>query len=73
MTPAQFKAWRAHMGLSQSAAAAALGLSLGSIQLYERGTRRDDNRPVTVPKTVELACAAIALGIRSYGGPDQQG
>jgi transcriptional regulator with XRE-family HTH domain len=72
MTPDQFKAWRAHLGLSQQAAAEMLGLSKGSIELYERGTRRDDNRPVVIPRTVELACAALALGIRAYDGPRAQ-
>lgn len=70
MTPEQFKAWRAHMKLSQVSAADALGISRQSIENYERGSRREDERPVIIPKTVELACAAIALGIKSYGGPD---
>lgn len=69
MSPEQFKAWREHLGLSQQDAAAALGISKGSVQLYERGARREDERPVVIPKTVALACAAIALGIRRYDGP----
>jgi Predicted transcriptional regulators len=68
MTPEQFKTWRERMGLSQIAAAEALGLSRGSINLYERGSRREDGRPVVVPKTVELACAALTMGVRSYDG-----
>jgi len=69
MTPDQFKAWRKHMNLSQQEAADALGLSKGSVDLYERGRRREDERPVVIPKTVELACAALALGITRYDGP----
>lgn len=69
MTPEQFKAWRKHMNLSQQEAADALGLSKGSVDLYERGRRREDERPVVIPKTVELACAALALGITHYDGP----
>lgn len=69
MTSEQFKAWRAYMDLSQQGAADMLGLSKGSVELYERGRRHEDNRPVVIPKTVELACAALALGIRSYDGP----
>ena len=57
------------MGYSQQAAADALGISKPSIDLYERGKRRDDERPVIIPKTVALACAALALGISSYSGP----
>lgn len=69
MTPEQFKAWRKHMGYSQGEAAKTLGISKGSVELYEAGKRRDDGRPVVIPKTVELACAAIALGIKDYAGP----
>ncbi|WP_454813791.1 helix-turn-helix domain-containing protein [Labrys neptuniae] len=69
MDPEQFKAWRRHMGFSQIEAARALGISKGSVELYEAGKRRDDGRPVEIPKTVALACAAIALGITEYAGP----
>jgi transcriptional regulator with XRE-family HTH domain len=50
------KSWRECLGLSQKAAADALGISKSSIELYERGTRRDDGRPVSIPTTVALAC-----------------
>ena len=70
MTPEQFKAWRKQRGQTQTEAAASLGISKGSIELYEAGRRRDDDRPVVIPKTVELACAALALGIETYGGPE---
>lgn len=63
MTAEQFKAWRAAMGLSQQQAAEALGLSRLSIINYEAGRRREDGRPVAIPKTVELACAALAAGL----------
>jgi transcriptional regulator with XRE-family HTH domain len=69
MAPEGFKAWRSHMGLSQQDVADALGISKGSIQLYERGARREDERTVIIPRTVELACAALALGIKQYDGP----
>jgi DNA-binding XRE family transcriptional regulator len=65
----EFKRWREHMQQSQQGAADMLGLSKASIELYERGTRRDDDRPVTIPKTVELACAALAHGITTYIAP----
>ncbi|PYE98907.1 hypothetical protein C8J35_103508 [Rhizobium sp. PP-F2F-G38] len=60
MSPEDFKAWRSAMGFSQTEAAAALDISKGSIELYERGARRDDGRPVLIPRTVELACSALA-------------
>lgn len=63
MTPEQFKAWRKHVDLSQQDAADKLGLSKGSVQLYEAGKRRDGGRPVVIPLTVALACAAVAFGL----------
>ncbi len=56
------------MGYSQREAGEALGLSVGSVQNYEAGERRE-GRPVIIPKTVELACAALALGVSEYLGP----
>ena len=71
MTPDQFKSWRHHMQFSQREASEALGVSKGSVELYEHGARRDDGRAVVIPKTIELACAAIALGVKYYDGPQQ--
>lgn len=64
MTSAEFKLWRERLGLSQQAAADVLGVSKGSIELYERGARRDDNRPVEIPTTVELSCKYLAQQAR---------
>ncbi|OIR02410.1 hypothetical protein GALL_155680 [mine drainage metagenome] len=70
MTPDIFKSWRHSLGLSQEAAAKALGLSRGSILLYEAGRRRgDDSRPVTIPLAVQLAMAAIAHGLGPWSIP----
>jgi predicted transcriptional regulator len=66
MTPHQFKTWRKAMGLKQKEAAASLGLKKRVIQYYERGHR--DGKKVEVPKTVELACYALAVGIDEYDG-----
>lgn len=68
MTPEDFKLWRRMMALSQTEAAEALGLSKGSIENYERGTRREDDRPVEIPKTVALACAALYHRLRPWNG-----
>jgi hypothetical protein len=69
MDSGEFKRWRESMKLSQQGAAEILRLSKASIELYERGARRDDDRPVAIPRTVELACAALAQGITAYVEP----
>lgn len=72
MTPHQFQSWRQHMRLSKTRAAKALGISPSSVDLYERGERRGgDRRPVIIPLAIELACAALALGVTRYSGPSQ--
>lgn len=63
MTPQDFKTWRKALKLTQAGAAAALGLSKLTIQMYEAGKRYDDGRPVVIPLTVQLACAALAHGL----------
>jgi transcriptional regulator with XRE-family HTH domain len=63
MTSEQFKQWRERMRMSQQEAADALGISKGSVVNYENGSRREDERPVTIPRAVEFACAALTFGI----------
>jgi DNA-binding XRE family transcriptional regulator len=67
MTPEQFKSWRVEMGFTQDEAAEALGVSKATIGNYDKGIRREDGRPVVIPKTVALACAALMAGIAPYG------
>ncbi len=67
MTPEQFKDWRTRLGLSQSAAAEALGISRQSVENYERGRRREDERPVVIPTPVALACAAVWHRLEPWG------
>ena len=52
MTPADFRAWRKRLGLSQSGAAEALGISPRMVWSYENGEH-------PLPKTVALACEAV--------------
>jgi len=68
MPPAAFKRWRKSLGLSQKEAAAALGLKRRAVQYYEKGERGGD--PVPIPKTVRLACYALAQGCADYPGPE---
>jgi len=66
MTPDEFKAWRKEMGFTQKEAATALGITNWAIENYERGTRRDDGRPVVIPRAVALACKAIFYGLEPW-------
>jgi transcriptional regulator with XRE-family HTH domain len=66
MTPHELKAWRKALGLKQKEAAEQLGLKKRVIQYYERGHR--DGKKIEVPKTVELACYALSVGVDKYDG-----
>lgn len=55
------------MKLSQKEAAHALGLKRRVVQYYEKGER--DGEAVKIPKTVRLACYALAQGVHDYHGP----
>ena len=70
MSPADFKRWRKSLKLSQKEAAAALGLKRRAVQYYEKGERNGD--PVQIPKTVRLACFALAEGCKDYAGPAEK-
>jgi transcriptional regulator with XRE-family HTH domain len=59
MTADEFTAWRKHLGLSGRKAAAALGVSKNTITAYERGKWG-------IPKTVALACSAVANQLRPW-------
>ena len=64
MTPTDFRAWRKRLSLTQEEAAAALGISTSMISNYEAGEIRSTDHPAPIPKTVALACAAVARGLR---------
>jgi len=66
MTSAQFKVWRKALGLKQKEAADRLGLKKRMIQYYETGRRQ--GKGVVIPKTVELACYALSVGVLEYDG-----
>jgi len=66
MNNEQFKTWRKRLGLTQQQAAEALGLSIQALGNYERGQRYEDGREVKIPRPIDLACAAIASGLKPY-------
>lgn len=67
MTPKDFRRWRKALKLSQKDAAEALGLKRRVVQYYEKGER--DGEAIDIPKTVRLACFALAQGVTDYQGP----
>lgn len=70
MTPGQFRAWRKRLGLKQKDAADLLGLKKRVIQYYEKGKR--DGKNVEIPRTVELACYALSIGIGAFDGTNTE-
>jgi len=62
MTPTDLTAWRQRLGLTKGQAAAALGVSYSMFRYYEAG-KREDGRAVEIPRTVALACAAVAYDL----------
>lgn len=66
MDAEQFRAWRKGLKLKQKEAAELLGLKKRMIQYYEKGHR--DGRSVAIPKSIRLACYAIATGIVDFDG-----
>lgn len=66
MTPEQFRNWRKANGWKQKELADRLGLKRRMIQYYERGDR--GGKEVEIPKTVRLACYAIACGVEEFDG-----
>lgn len=64
MTPEQFLEWRKKIG-SQAKAQEAIGIGRRLAQQCEIG-RREDGRPVEVPRSVALAIAAFEKGLPPY-------
>ena len=69
MKPSDFRRWRKTLRFSQKEAAEALGLKRRVVQYYEKGVR--DGNKVEIPKSIRLACFALATGCDDYSGPDQ--
>jgi DNA-binding transcriptional regulator YiaG len=56
MTPADFTAWRSHLGLSRAEAARRLGCGPNQPRIWEDGE-------TPVPTYIALACAALAFDL----------
>lgn len=57
------KEWRVRLGLSQRAAALALGVTLQTYQDLESGKTRSTGQPRELDLRTRLACAAIEKGV----------
>lgn len=66
MTPDEFKAWRKAMGFTQKEAGDVLGITKWAVENYERGWRREDDRPVIIPRSIALACSAVFVGLEPW-------
>lgn len=66
MSPDDFRAWRKRLGLTQAMAAQAIGISTSQLTNYELGINRGSGRPSPIPRTVALACAAVAAGLEPW-------
>ena len=63
MTPADFRAWQARMGLTVRAAADLLGVAPSTVQDWRTGTSRSTGKPIELPPMLALACEALAAGL----------
>jgi transcriptional regulator with XRE-family HTH domain len=70
MTGEQMRMLRERRGETQEEFGIVLGLPRETVVGYEKGTR--NGRPQTIPRSVELACAALANGIMEYSDPSDE-
>ena len=66
MTPADLRAWQAHMGISGREAARRLGVAPGTYQDWATGTSRTTGNPIQISRLVALACTALAAGLKEW-------
>ncbi len=69
MTPADLRAWQAHMGLTYDSAARALGVSRAAYADWIAGRSRTTKKPIALPPMLGLACAALAAGLGEWSAP----
>jgi len=48
------------------------GLYRLTVVNYERGSRMDSDNAVKIPRSVDLACAALAAGLKPFSEQNQE-
>ena len=66
MSPTDFIAWQARMGLTVRAAAELLGVAPSTVQDWRTGVSRRTGQPIELPRMLGLACAALAAGLKPW-------
>lgn len=66
MTPADLRAWQAHMGYTYDTAAAALGVNRSTYANWVLGQSRSTGKAVEIDRRTALACAALAAGLGEW-------
>lgn len=66
MTPADLRAWQAHMGFTYDTAAAALGINRSTYANLLAGVDRHTGQPKQIDRRTALACAALAAGLNEW-------
>lgn len=61
-SPADFRAWRGRLGLTQAAAARELDVAVLTVKLYEKGYNAQRGTQVAIPRAIMLACTALEIG-----------
>jgi transcriptional regulator with XRE-family HTH domain len=69
MTPADLRAWQAHMGLTYDTAAAALGINRSTYADLLSGVSRTTGKPKDIDLRTGLACAALAAHLSEWQPP----
>lgn len=67
MTPEQLKAWRERMQWTQQQAADKLGITVKNYWAHEAGQSK-----LGIPRTIALACAALANGLGPWQSESQR-
>jgi len=66
MTPADLRAWQAHMGFTYDTAAAALGINRSTYADLLSGFSRTTGQPKNIDRRTALACSALAARLDEW-------